>query len=195
MIDNTKKEIRAAMLAWRKGLDAAWLATASAAIAQRLIALEAYRSASTVCLFASLVQEVRLDAVLAECRRQGQRVLLPAYRADQRVYGFKEWVDGQSLRPGHWGVPEPDTDRFTTLEGTVLMVVPGLAFDEAGGRIGYGAGYYDRLLGFACGGGAVTAAGACLDAQVKDSLPQASWDRRMDFVVTERRTLDCRPMA
>ncbi len=195
MTENAKTEIRAAMLAWRKGLDDARLASASAAIAQRLTALDAYRSATTVCLFATLAQEVRLEAVQAECRRQGQRVLLPAFRAAERVYGFKEWVAGQPLRPGHWGVPEPDTDRFATPEGSVLMVVPGLAFDGAGGRIGYGAGYYDRLLGLACDGGAVTAAGVCFDEQVHASLPQEAWDRRMDFVVTERRTLECRLMA
>jgi 5-formyltetrahydrofolate cyclo-ligase len=195
MIEQTKKEIRAAMLAWRKTLDDAWLAAASAALAQRLLALDAYRSATTVCLFASLAQEVRLEALLAECRQQGQRVLLPAFRAAERVYGFKEWLAGQPLQPGHWGVPEPDTDRFATLEGAVLMVVPGLAFDAAGGRIGYGAGYYDRLLKLACDGGTMTAAGVCFDEQVHASLPQEAWDRRMDFVVTERRTLDCRPMA
>lgn len=195
MTNNAKKEIRAAMLAWRKTLDDAWLETASAAIAERLLALDAYRAAATVCLFASLAQEVRLDGVLAECRRQGQRVMLPAYRTDERVYGFKEWEPGRALRPGHWGVPEPDTERFATLGGAVLMVVPGLAFDGVGGRIGYGAGYYDRLLGLACDEGSVTAAGVCCDVQVHDSLPQAAWDRRMDFVVTERRTLDCRPMV
>jgi len=192
MTEQTKKQIREAMLAWRKGLDEAWLASASAAIAGRLIALDLYRSATTLCLFASLAHEVRLDGVLAECRRQGRRVLLPAFRAAERVYGFKEWEDGRPLRAGHWGVPEPDSERFATLEGAVFMVVPGLAFDAAGGRLGYGAGYYDRLLGLAGDGGAVTAVGVCFDEQVHAALPQEAWDRQMDFVVTEQRTLNCR---
>lgn len=195
MSEHGKTEIRAAMRLWRASLDDAWLADASAAIAARLIGLDAYRSATTVCLFAALAQEVRLDGVLAECRRQGQRVLLPAYRAAERVYGFKEWADGRPLIPGHWGVPEADTDRFATLQGEVLMVVPGLAFDAAGGRIGYGAGYYDRLLGLASEGGKVTAAGVCFDEQVRADLPQDEWDRPVDFVVTERRALDCRQVV
>ncbi len=195
MIDNGKTEIRAAMLAWRKTLDEAWLASSSAAIAARLLALEAYRAAATVCLFAALAQEVRLDGVLAQCRQRGQRVLLPAFRAAERVYGFKEWEEGRPLARGHWGVPEPDTDRFATLQGEVLMVVPGLAFDTAGRRIGYGAGYYDRLLELAGDGAAVVSAGVCFDEQIRADLPQDEWDRTVDFVVTERRTLDCRQMV
>jgi len=192
MIESTKKDIRAAMRTWRTTLDDAWLATASSAIGDRLVALDAYRSASTVCLFASLAHEVRLDGVLAECRRRRRRVLLPAYRAAERVYGFKEWVDGQPLRPGHWGVPEPEGDAFAELRGSTLMVVPGLAFDEAGARIGYGAGYYDRLLGLVGPGDVLTAVGVCFAAQVHAALPQEAWDRRVDFVVTERRIVDCR---
>jgi len=193
MIGNTKTEIRTAMLERRQTLDEGWVASASAAIAGRLMTLAAYRSASTVCLFAALPREVRLESVAASCWRQGQRVLLPAYRGAGRGYGFKEWIDGQPLRPGHWGVLEPGTDGFATLGGAVLMVVPGVAFDAEGGRIGYGAGYYDRLLDMAGAGGRVTAAGVCFDFQVQPSLPQEAWDRRMDFVVTERRILESRP--
>lgn len=188
-----KKAIRAAMRGQRRGLDAAWMASAGAAIAAHLTRLPAFQAAETVCLFASLDQEVPLDAVCAECREHGRRVLLPAFRPEERSYGFKAWRQDQPLQPGHWGVPEPAAADFETLCGTVFMVVPGLAFDASGGRIGYGAGYYDRLLQLSvAGGGSLTSAGVCFDFQVQPALPQEPWDRQVDFVVTERRAITCR---
>ncbi len=191
MIDRGKSAIRGELLAWRKTLEDAWLTSASLAIAQRLLALEAYRTASTVCLFAALAQEVRLDRVLQNCRQSGRRILLPAYQPEQKIYGFKQWAGDQPLRVGHHGIPEPDTETFETLVGTVLMVVPGLAFDLAGGRIGYGKGYYDRLLGMECRDGGLTSVGVCFDVQVCPELKQDPWDRPVDWVVTEQRTIRC----
>lgn len=189
-----KKAIRAAMQQQRRALDAAWIVSAGEAVAARLAALVAFQAAETVCLFASLALEVPLDAVCAECRRAGQRVLLPAYREEARTYGFKGWLPDQPLRPGHWGVPEPASEEFETLRGNVFIVVPGLAFDADGARIGYGGGYYDRLLQAQPDGGRLTSAGVCFDFQLQPSLPQEEWDRRVDFVVTERQMMKCRRM-
>lgn len=194
-VKTTKKAIRAAMIAHRKTLEAAWIASASEAIVRRVAALDVYQASLTVCLFAPLADEVRIDGLRAGSLAAGRRLLLPAWRADERVYGFKEWAAETALRPGHWGVPEPDTGAFAELSGAVCMAVPGLAFDEDGGRIGYGGGHYDRLLRMPVRDGSVTAVGVCFDFQVQAALPRESWDRQVDFVVTDRRTIVCRRMA
>jgi len=194
-VKTTKKAIRSAMIAQRKQRDPAWIAAASEAIAGQVAALGVYQASRTVCLFTPLADEVRIDGLRTGALAVGRRVLLPAWRADERAYGFKDWTAEMALRPGHWGVPEPDTDAFAELSGAVCMVVPGLAFDATGGRIGYGGGHYDRLLQLPVRNGPVAAVGVCFDFQVQEALPQGAWDRRVDYVVTERRTLVCRRAA
>jgi len=188
-----KKAIRASLIARRQALDAAWIESASAAIVQRVAALGAYQASQTVCLFAALAGEVQLDWLRTSSLAARRRVLLPAWRADVRTYGFKEWAAHTALRSGHWEVPEPDGAVFAELCGEVCMVVPGLVFDMEGGRVGYGGGHYDRLLQMPVQNGAVAAVGVCFDFQVQETcLPQESWDRSVHFVVTERRTIVCR---
>lgn len=191
-VKTAKKAIRSAMIARRKAMDADWIVSASAAIVRRVAALDVYLASQAVCLFAALPGEVRLDGLRADSMAAGRRVLLPAWRADERAYGFKDWTAETALRSGHWGVPEPDSDTFAELGGSVCMMVPGLAFGADGGRIGYGGGHYDRLLGLPVRSGVVVAVGVGFDFQVQEGLPQEEWDRHVDIVVTERRTLVCR---
>ena len=93
------------------------------------------------------------------------------------------------MNPGHMGIPEPDPARTRRWQGTPeLVIVPGAAFDPSGGRIGYGGGYYDRFLGAS---GATTVALA-FQCQLYEALPQDAHDKRVDMIVTEERTIDCR---
>jgi 5-formyltetrahydrofolate cyclo-ligase len=142
----TKREIRETQKAWRHALDSAWLHSASHAVARQVVVLDVYRDANSVCLFSALPGEVLLDDVESDCRANGKRVLLPAYNEEENDYGFKEWPADGPLRAGPYHVLEPDGQPFVSLDDG-LVLVPGLAFDVRGGRIGFGAGYYDRLLG------------------------------------------------
>ncbi len=191
-----KREIRKAMLGCRQAQGGAWLAAASAAIAERVRVLDAYQASSTVCLFAALEDEVRLDALRPDSLAAGRRVLLPAWRPGAGVYGFKDWGMDIPLRAGHWGVSEPVVEGYAELSGEVCVITPGVAFDAGGGRIGYGGGHYDRLLRLPVGaGGRIRAVGVCFDFQVQEALPQAPWDQPVDVVITERRTIRCAPAS
>ena len=105
------------------------------------------------------------------------------------------WLaEGEPLAPGRWSVPEPAAPRWVAAEDVDLALVPGLAFDAAGGRLGHGGGYYDRLLAraeprIACRAGI---AWAC---QIVDRVPTGPHDVRMDWVVTEKEIRRVAPAA
>lgn len=187
-----KKRIRDSMIAQRKTYGAGWIMSASEAIVRRVARLEIYQASQTVCIFAGLADEVQLAGLRTDSIAAGRRVFLPAWRKDIRAYGFKEWAADTVLCPGHWGVQEPDIETFAELSGSVCVVTPGLAFDANGHRVGYGAGYYDRLLKMPVRSGGMVAVGVCFDFQIQEALPLEAWDRVVDGVVTERRTLVCR---
>ena len=90
------------------------------------------------------------------------------------------------LTPGPWGIREPDPRRCPPVRpGDVdLVLVPGVAFDAGGGRLGYGGGYYDRLLGTCAE--ATTLVAAAFEVQMVERVPMGPGDRRVDLVVTER---------
>lgn len=184
-----KKALRVEMRAKRGGLDDRWIQAASDAVTAQLMKLEEYQAAAVVCLFMALADEVRLDGLCEECRRAGRRVLLPAYRAETGGYGFREWTPDGDLIHGHWGIREPAAGAWATVAETACILVPGLAFDPGGGRIGYGGGHYDRLLKAAHGALPI---GICFDFQVTNRVPQGVRDEKVDIVVTERRTMRCR---
>jgi 5-formyltetrahydrofolate cyclo-ligase len=85
------------------------------------------------------------------------------------------------------GIPEPVTDPCCNVEEIDLIIVPGVAFDETGGRIGYGGGYYDRLLPRVKGLRPIVA--LAYEEQIYDDLPRAEHDIEMDIVLTDRKTI------
>jgi 5-formyltetrahydrofolate cyclo-ligase len=91
------------------------------------------------------------------------------------------------LRPGMWGIPEPDPARAPTVAPAEVefVLVPGVAFDPRGGRLGYGGGYYDRLLTAVATDTPRVA--AAFEVQMVDEVPMAPGDQRVDRVITEVR--------
>ncbi len=181
----SKERIRREIRMRRAALSPEWIASASERVAERFMALEAFQTAETICLYMAIAGEVQLDAVMAQCWEDGRRVLVPAYRPAQQDYGFKVITSDMALAEGPWGVPEPATDAWADVGSTACLAVPGMAFDEAGGRVGHGGGYYDRLL--ASVGSDRSRVGVCFDFQRVERVPREAWDVGMDFVVSESR--------
>jgi len=100
---------------------------------------------------------------------------------------FRQWVPGDRLRTGSFRVKEPLEDAQAVRPDLVL--VPLVAFDEGGGRLGYGGGYYDRTLELLRASGEVIAVGLALELQCVEDLPLEPTDQRLDAVVTESRVL------
>jgi 5-formyltetrahydrofolate cyclo-ligase len=110
-------------------------------------------------------------------------VLLPVTRKGQPLL-FRHWQPGAAMERDRFGCEFPGKEQQT---GTPeVLVVPMLAFDGVGHRLGYGGGYYDRTLAMLRAGGPVTAIGFAFSAQETTRLPATTWDQRLDGVVTER---------
>lgn len=114
----------------------------------------------------------------------GRRVCLPVVVEDGAPLRFREWVPGCEMEAGRFGIPAPAGGGW--LEPGFL-IVPLLAFDREGYRLGYGGGFYDRTIeGLRRGGSPVVAAGFSFAAQEVARVPREGTDQRLDHVVTER---------
>jgi 5-formyltetrahydrofolate cyclo-ligase len=185
-----KAALRRAILARRDALDPSVRARLSAAALARAWALDAYQRARVVLGYASFGSELDTGPLLRDVLASGRTLVLPRVDREGRRLVLHQVRDLEAeLRPGTWGIPEPasSTGRLAPPAGIDFVLVPGVVFDPAGGRIGYGAGYYDRLLG-GWPGAMPPLVAAAFELQVVTEVPVVATDRRVDLVVTESRT-------
>jgi 5-formyltetrahydrofolate cyclo-ligase len=164
-------------------------------ILARLVALPEYAHAATVMTYVDFRSEVHTRPLLTTAWQDGKRVVVSYCTPDKLELVRLETLD--ELAPGTLGIQEPCAelrsrpDRRVRVNELDLIVVPGLAFDRTCARIGYGKGYYDRLLRHARPAAAVVA--VAFECQVFPEVPVLPYDVRVDMVVTEttiyRRTL------
>ncbi|MDH4164158.1 MAG: 5-formyltetrahydrofolate cyclo-ligase [Nitrospirota bacterium] len=156
----------------------------SRAIEQRLFSLPEFEAAAVVLFFASFQSEVETHFMIRRALAEGKRVVLPKVKGKELVLLEIANFDKDML-PGAWGIPEPERGTPVPLADIGLIVVPGAVFDEQGNRVGYGAGYYDRLLP-AYSGPTVALA---FELQVLPSVPVDDHDIPVKRIVTENRVL------
>lgn len=182
----SKSEIRKQVIAARDSLPAAVRRDLGALITPRLFELPAYRGARCVLAYVSIGSEYDSGAFVADVLARGKSLVLPRVDRETRSLKLHTVRDtGADLVPGVWGIPEPRTDRCPETAPAVVdfVLVPGVAFTARCERLGYGAGYYDRLIrGFAVRPALVAAA---FSLQVVPELPVTPSDQPVDAVVTE----------
>lgn len=132
--------------------------------------------AGVVALYAPKSTEVETAAIAAELHRRGVRIAYPRVVTGTRVLEFAEG----ELAPGAFGLLEP-TGPALALDAITAFVIPGVAFDREGGRIGWGRGYYDATLAAATG----LRIGLAFDCQLVERIPRDAHDIGVDLVVTE----------
>lgn len=165
----------------RDALPAPLRQRASIAIAQHVSDLPWWQAARTVLLYASFASEVETAPLREAAWGAAKRVVLP--RVQEGRLELHEFAGETVLAPSRWGIPEPPHDATTVPSADVeLVVVPGLAFDRRGGRLGYGGAYYDRLLRAANHAHRI---GVGFEVQVVDRLPTTHLDAPLDILVTE----------
>ncbi|MHB8897798.1 MAG: 5-formyltetrahydrofolate cyclo-ligase [Thermoguttaceae bacterium] len=181
----SKAEVRARALARRREL--ADKDRRSRAIFERFVGLPQYAGARTVLAYMHIRDEVRTGDLVAQLVRDGKRVVVPYCRGDSLE--LFHLADPGELAPGVLGIPEPRAElrllagKVVSPEELDLLAVPGLAFDRAGGRVGYGRGYFDRMLqGLRPD---AFAAGIAFECQLFDRVPMGPLDVRLHAVVTE----------
>ena len=181
-----KGAVRSELIARRCRLSPDCWRTASIAAQQRLLALESFRQATVVALYAPIQQEIDTTLLFASARAAGKHVLYPQV-SDGQLW-FRPVTDLQQLVSGAYGIPEPGlSGSAVPLEKADLVVVPGVAFDQQGHRIGFGKGYYDRCLRQR--GRHTTLVGICHDFQLVERVPVEGHDISMQYIVTERRLI------
>lgn len=159
---------------------AAW----SQQIAERVQGLKEFRRAKVAALYLALPGEVQTASLLTACHRLGQRVCVPAF--DNRAGRYRlAWLTANDiLTVGRLEVPEPLEPVWVAQPDTVdVALVPGLAFDVSGRRLGHGRGWMDRLLE----GLSAYKIGLAFTAQLVTAVPRLAHDVLMDAVVTENK--------
>jgi len=186
-----KRSLRDAILEARDALDPAWREEASAAIAARIGEDAIFDRARTVLLTLPFRSEWNAMRVVERALATGKTVAAPRVDASTRMlraYRIEDPV--RDIETGYRGIPEPRaTCAEIALANVDWILVPGVAFDARGHRLGYGGGFYDRLLPIVPRT-AARVAGA-FEMQVVERVPTAPHDVAVDTIVTERRTLSC----
>ncbi|MEY4579233.1 MAG: hypothetical protein RL701_3936 [Pseudomonadota bacterium] len=180
-----KRELRARMRSVRNLVPLAARETRSAAAVARVLELPEFASAGTVIAFSAIQKELDPAAVLAHAITMGKRVGLPCVVEDRLI--LREQTDPGALVEGAFGVLEPPATAAIIDPQTVdLVLVPGLAFDARGHRIGYGRAFYDRLLPLLPRAFRV---GIGFDFQLVPELPNEDHDIPLQCVISDARTL------
>ena len=182
----TKPELRAQARRRLRALDAAARAAAEAEIGRRVWSVPEIAAARTLLLFADLPEEVATDAIAADALRRGVTLVYPRTIPETRGMTLHLVRSLGDLRTGSYGIREPDVERCPEVAESSIdaALVPGLAWDRRGSRLGRGVGYYDRLFadpawrGFRCG--------IFFAFQEVDPISAEPWDLPLDAVVTER---------
>jgi 5-formyltetrahydrofolate cyclo-ligase len=187
-IESAKADIRRAAMARRDALPADERAAAAAAIAARQ--LPAAGAGAIVSGFSPLKSEINPVPLMRAFAAAGAQLALPVVTGKGEPLTMRAWTFGAPLVPGVWGIREPPPTAPEVFPD--ILIVPLLAFDRAGHRIGYGAGYYDMTIARLRGMKAVTAIGIAYAVQEITQVPVTPRDAALDLVLTEREVIDLR---
>ena len=139
-----KKELRRAIRERKRAMTEEEIVARSAALGKAFSASALYQQAETIYGYLPYNQEVRTIPMLEQALRDGKKVAVPKVIGDEMVFIYME--DLSQVEKGYAGIPEPVTDGPVARDETALVLMPGLAFDREGHRIGYGGGFYDKFL-------------------------------------------------
>lgn len=139
-----KAELRRYIRSKKQAMTAEQIAQKSEKLAKLFLALPQYRQAKTLYGYLSYNQEVRTEPILEQALRDGKRVAVPKIFGEEMRFIYLE--DLSKVEKGYRGIPEPVETGAVAREEDALVLMPGLAFDRAGRRIGYGGGFYDKFL-------------------------------------------------
>jgi 5-formyltetrahydrofolate cyclo-ligase len=187
--DSPKAKLRAEALARREALPAPARAVAAETIATRSFPLRIERG-MIVSAFSPMKSEINPVPLMRKLADAGARLALPAIAGRGKPLIMRAWSFGEPLASGQWGIREPVAGAPEVAPD--ILIVPLAAFDRAGHRIGYGAGYYDMTINALRARKPVTAIGIAFAAQEIPHVPATERDARLDLVLTENETIDFR---
>ncbi|HEY4716966.1 MAG TPA: 5-formyltetrahydrofolate cyclo-ligase [bacterium] len=182
-----KETLRKRLLKKRAELDAKDALNKSNIITSRVIALREFMHAGSIAFYTSVKNEVDTSAIFKYAKALDKEIAFPKVHGE----GIKFHIikDLSELDKGRFGIPEPDSvNAEIRVKDVNLFLIPGVAFDKSGFRLGYGKGYYDRIVcdvkGFMLG--------LAFDFQIVETIHPSENDIKVDKIVTEKRIIDCR---
>ena len=179
-----KKQMRSAVLARRDGMSPSERAVASRAIVDKLCTLTNYQSASVVLIYMAFGSEIETKPLFERIVANGKMAVLPRVDKTSQTLMLHSVKSVAELQSSGWGIFEPATSApMVALKEVGFVLLPGVAFDRTGNRLGYGRGYYDKLLLRADPTLARVAAG--FSCQIVDKVPAGPWDQKIDTLITE----------
>lgn len=173
-----KKALRKQIREKKRAMTEEEIVQKSVRLGQLLAQQPLYRQARTVYGYLPYNQEVRTVPILEQALRDGKRVAVPKVYGEQMRFIYLE--DLSCVETGYAGIPEPVADAPVADDPTALILMPGLAFDRAGHRVGYGGGFYDRFLAEEPEHPTVA---LCYDFQVLSAIETESYDVPVDVVL------------
>ena len=198
-IETMKQGIRQSIIAARQKLTVAEHDEYSQIISKRIMQLEAYANAETVLGYMSFGAEFATTHWLQQALQAGKQVLLPRVNSTSKqleLYKVNDLVS--DVAAGLWSIPEPLPDRCTKVEDLTqvdFILLPGVAFARDGGRLGYGGGFYDKLLARITPSGSSdhpVLVAAAFSMQLLEDIPQEATDRKVHWLLTEKEVIHCR---
>ncbi|HVY59866.1 MAG TPA: 5-formyltetrahydrofolate cyclo-ligase [Xanthobacteraceae bacterium] len=187
--ESPKVALRRRAVALRDALPGPERAAAATTIAERGPPVEVPAGA-IVSGFSPLKSEINPLPLLRRFADRGAALALPVVAGRGKPLVMRAWSFGAPLASGVWGIREPPPDAPEVFPD--ILIVPLLAFDRRGHRVGYGAGYYDMTIARLRGMKPIVAIGIAFAAQEIDEVPATARDARLDLVLTEREVIDCR---
>jgi 5-formyltetrahydrofolate cyclo-ligase len=184
-----KAELRREALTRRDALPTEMRKSAAEAIAARAFPIPV-APGMVVSGFMPLKSEISPLPLMRKLADAGARLALPVVAGRGKPLIMRSWRWGEPLVPGVWGIREPRPEAPEVQPD--ILLVPLLAFDRSGHRIGYGAGYYDLTIAQLRAKKLIAAIGIALAAQEVETVPRTAFDAQLDLVLTENETIDLR---
>jgi 5-formyltetrahydrofolate cyclo-ligase len=183
-----KADLRQLMRAKRDQIPAPIIYKACQAIYERVVAWSVFQAAQCVACYVSVQNEVDTRRFIEYALGVGKQVCVPVTQG-RGVMGFQEILSLDNLQSARFGLLEPERDVGLMVEpdDLDLVIVPGVAFDRRGNRLGFGGGYYDRFFE-RCN---ATRVGLAYAFQVVDDIPAEDHDVKIDWLVTEDEVILC----
>ena len=173
-----KKALRSAIRAQKRAMTEEEIQLRSQKLGEKFLASEAYQNAKTIYGYLPYNQEVRTTPMLAQALLDGKRVAVPKVYGDEMKFIYLD--DLSKVEKGYAGIPEPIADEPVADDETALVLMPGMAFDPQGHRIGYGGGFYDKFL---CAEPGHPTLALCYEFQMLPQLETEAHDIPVDYVI------------
>ena len=186
----TKAGIRKTISQILGNLPAEEVAERNKQVTRRLLEFANFMEASIVMLYVTKPDEVNSEDIIRVCYEFGKIVVLPSFNTEKKAMRLMKVDNPETdLVKGARGILEPNPERckMVPIEYIDIAIIPGVAFDEKGGRLGSGEGYYDRLIPRLPA--TTRKVGLALECQILPQIPMTSHDKHVDIIVTEERVI------